>query len=136
MTDIKPLSERVKLIQRKQIGDERGWFLKIITGKENDLPNYTGEIYAVYAVAGQSRGGHYHKKASEWFTLLVGKSILHLEDISSNETLKIDLDAKQPFTVFVPPNIAHRFENTGDDPLILIAYTDELYDSTDTISYY
>jgi dTDP-4-dehydrorhamnose 3,5-epimerase-like enzyme len=39
------LSERVIIIPRKLIVDERGWFFKAITGKEENLPSHTGEVY-------------------------------------------------------------------------------------------
>lgn len=62
--------------------------LKIIDGKENSLPNYTGEIYIVSAISGESRGGHYHNRAIEWFTLVEGNAVLKLEDIRTNEKRK------------------------------------------------
>ena len=133
MTDIKPLSERIEIIQRKRIEDSRGWFLKTITGLEKGLPNYTGEIYTVYSENGAPRGGHYHKEATEWFTLLVGKSRLELKDINTNELMSIDLDANKPITIFIPSYVAHRFDAVDDNDFLLLAYTDVLYNSDDTI---
>ena len=57
------IESKIKIISRRKISDNRGWFLKIIDGKENSLPNYTGEIYIVSAISGESRGGHYHNRA-------------------------------------------------------------------------
>lgn len=133
MTDIKPLSERIEIIQRKRIEDSRGWFLKTITGLEKGLPNHTGEIYTVYSENGAPRGGHYHKEATEWFTLLVGKSRLELKDIKTNELVTIELDANKPITIVIPPFVAHRFDSIGDNSFLLLAYTDTIYNSKDTI---
>ncbi|MDR0865187.1 MAG: WxcM-like domain-containing protein [Candidatus Symbiothrix sp.] len=133
MTDIKPLSERIEIIPRKKIEDSRGWFLKAITGKEQGLPEHTGEIYTVYSKDGSSRGGHYHKEATEWFTLLIGKSRLELKDVRTNELMTIDLDAEKPGTIVIPPYVAHRFDAINNIPFLVLAYTDKLYHSNDTI---
>jgi len=129
------LTKRIKIISRKLIKDERGWFLKVINGKEDCLPQYTGEIYFTSAIPGQSKGSHYHKIANEWFTLIKGKAILKLEDVTSHEKMNIVLDAENPVTAFIPPNIAHTLVNDFDQDFILCAYTDLLFDPEDTISY-
>lgn len=135
MTDIKSLAERIEIIPRKRIEDNRGWFLKVITGKEKGLPAYTGEIYTVYSKNGASRGGHYHIQATEWFTVLYGKSNLELFDMLTHERLTILLDINEPRTIVVPPNVAHRFDAIELQSFLLVAYTDVLYKPEDTISY-
>ena len=57
--------EQVKVLNRRLISDERGWFLKAINGTEEQLPTHTGEIYLTMGKPGQSKGGHYHPKALE-----------------------------------------------------------------------
>lgn len=37
--------DKVRIIPRRLILDERGWFLKAITGTEEDIPSHTGEVY-------------------------------------------------------------------------------------------
>ena len=37
--------EKVHIIQRRLISDDRGWFLKVITGTEEGIPAHTGEVY-------------------------------------------------------------------------------------------
>lgn len=133
MNDIKSLSKRVDIIPRNKIEDSRGWFLKIITGNENGLPSFTGEIYTVCSINGASRGGHFHKEATEWFTLLTGTASLHLKDVNSNESLIIELAADDPKTIVVPPNVAHRFDAKGNGSFLIIAYTNLFYRAEDTI---
>lgn len=132
MTDIKPLIERIEIIPRKKLIDDRGWFLKILTGKENGLPAYTGEIYTVYSEKGASRGGHYHIQATEWFTVLQGKTTLKLCDVITHETLTILLDCNEPQTIVVPPNVAHRFDAIDQNTFLLLAYTNMHYSPKDT----
>lgn len=130
------LKDKITIIERKKLGDSRGWFMKVIDGKEEGLPDHTGEIYLTHASGkGQVRGNHYHDKAKEWFTLLEGKAELKLMDMQTEEVINIDLSADEPKTIVIPPGVAHAFLNTEEKPFLLLAYTDELYDPQDTIPY-
>lgn len=129
------LKEKITIIERKKLGDSRGWFLKVIDGKEKGLPDYTGEIYLTHASGiNQVRGNHYHPKATEWFTLLEGYAELKLKDMKTQEVYSIMLSADIPQTIVIPPYVAHAFVNTKEEPFLLLAYTDELYDPADTIA--
>lgn len=127
--------EKVKIIPRRLITDERGWFFKAITGTEENIPNHTGEVYLTMGKPGQSKGGHYHPKAVEWFTVIEGKALLKLEDIETKERMEIEMSLEKAQSVFVPNGVAHFFENAGDTDFITLAYTDLLYDPADTIAY-
>jgi dTDP-4-dehydrorhamnose 3,5-epimerase-like enzyme len=129
------LNEKIQLIPRKRISDKRGWFLKVIQGDEDNLPKYTGEIYFTSALPGQIKGGHYHLKANEWFTLIYGVCDLHLVDIETGEKMVLRLSSNEPITIFVPRMIGHSFVNTGNQEYLLMAYNDLLYDPVDTIPY-
>ena len=130
------LKDKITTIERKKLGDTRGWFMKVIDGKEEGLPEHTGEIYLTHASGkGQVRGNHYHDKAKEWFTLLQGKAELKLMDMGTEEVIIIELSENEPKTIVIPPGVAHAFLNTEEEPFLLLAYTDELYDPVDTISY-
>jgi len=129
------LKDKITIIERKKLGDTRGWFMKVIDGYEKNLPKHTGEIYLTYASGlNQVRGDHYHDRATEWFTLLQGESDLKLMDMNTKETMIIKLSENQPKTVVIPPKVAHAFINTKEEPFLLLAYTDVLYDPIDTIA--
>lgn len=129
------LEDKIKMIPRRLIKDDRGWFLKVITGTEENIPSHTGEVYLTMGKPGQAKGGHYHPQAIEWFTIIEGEATLKLEDMESHERMDIKLCFDDAITVFVPNNIAHVFVNNSDKTFILLAYTDKLYDPSDTIPY-
>lgn len=129
------LKNRVRVIPRRLIIDERGWFLKAITGTEENIPMHTGEVYLTMGTKGQTKGGHYHPEAVEWFTLIEGNAVLKLEDIETHERMDIELSLHDAKTVFIPNNVAHIIVNKSNDDFILLAYTDKLYDPKDTIAY-
>lgn len=127
--------EKVRVIPRRLLKDDRGWFLKAITGTEEDIPSHTGEVYLTMGKPGQSKGGHYHPEAVEWFTIIEGVAILKLEDMETHERRDIEMSLERAITVFIPNNVAHIVVNNSDKDFILLAYTDKLYDPADTIAY-
>lgn len=129
------LQERVKVIQRRLLSDDRGWFIKAITGTEEGIPQHTGEVYLTMGRPGQSKGGHYHPEAVEWFTIISGKAVLRLEDVETHERMDIEMSLEKAITVFIPNMVAHVVVNVGECDFILLAYTDKLYDPKDTIPY-
>ena len=128
--------EKVRIIPRRLIADDRGWFLKAITGTEEDIPSHTGEVYLTMGKPGQAKGGHYHPEAVEWFTIIEGCAILKLEDMETHERMDIEMPFEKAQTVFIPNNVAHIVVNNSDKDFILLAYTDKLYDPSDTIAYH
>lgn len=127
--------DKIQIISRRLIKDERGWFFKAITGTEEGVPAHTGEVYLTMGTPGQIKGGHYHPEAVEWFTVIAGNAILRLEDMETHERKEIPMNLESAISVFVPNNVAHDFKNVGDTDMIILAYTDKLYDPKDTIPY-
>lgn len=129
------LAERCIIINRRLIVDDRGWFLKVITGTEIGIPEHTGEVYLTMGKPGSAKGGHYHPEAVEWFTIIEGKATLKLEDIVTHERYDIEMSLEKAITVFIPNNVAHIVINNSSEDFILLAYTDKLYNPKDTIAY-
>lgn len=127
--------DKVHIIQRRLIADDRGWFLKAITGTEVNIPSHTGEVYLTMGKPGQSKGGHFHPEAVEWFTIIEGSAILKLEDMVTHEKKTIEMSLEKAITVFIPNNVAHVVVNNSNRDFILLAYTDKFYDPKDTIAY-
>ena len=128
------LKERIRLIPRQRREDARGWLLKIIDGGEPGIPAHTGEAYVTLANPGQKRGGHYHKRTHEWFTVLQGAAEVRLADPATAEQLTLHMGVSDPVTLFVPAGVAHSFGNgSPTENLLLAAYASERYDAADTI---
>lgn len=129
------IQNHIRIFPRRLVEDDRGTFIKCIDGKEENLPAFTGEVYVVRGFPGQRRGDHYHLQAREWFTVIVGEGVLALEDVRTAERMDLRLSASRPETVYVPPGIAHVFINEAPaiEDLIVVAYTDRLYDPADTV---
>lgn len=129
------LLDKIKFIPRRIIKDERGWFYKVMDGKEEGLPSYTGEVYLTMGRPGENKGGHYHKLANEWFTVIEGGCLVQLADIATNEKTEFIVKTEDARTLYVPAGIAHNFKNASDQNFILLAYTDRLYEPSDTLAW-
>ena len=127
----KPRRE-IALIDRKMIIDSRGWFLKVIDGNEkNNL--FPCEVYITSAKPGESKGGHYHEKAHEWFTLIKGEALLTIIDVDTQTKSEIKLSEINPISIYIPPRLAHNFQNIGNSDFMLVAFTNVKYLPEDTI---
>jgi dTDP-4-dehydrorhamnose 3,5-epimerase-like enzyme len=129
------LKDRIRFIERSRLSDERGWFLKVLTGLEDELPEPVGEMYFTHAVPGQVRGNHFHHLAHEWFTVIQGVAEVGFLDPKTGERLDYVAKSSTPVTIHVPPGIVHAFKNpeTATEPMLLVAYSSEIYDSADTV---
>ena len=125
--------DMVRVIPRVRRDDARGWLLKVVEGNEPDLSPTLGEVYLVLAQPGEVRGNHYHRRTSEWFTVVHGNAQLALRDEATGERRLLALSAAEPVTVHVPAGIAHAFRAvaSGDEPMMVVAYADLRYDPQD-----
>jgi len=128
-------SKLFEIIERRKIVDERGFFLKTMTGAEPDLPERFGEIYVIKGEQGRARANHFHNVATEWFTLLHGRVRLNLQHVDTKEHASLLLDERTPVTVRIKPRVAHSLIGVDDIDYILMAYTDVRYDPADTIGH-
>jgi dTDP-4-dehydrorhamnose 3,5-epimerase-like enzyme len=123
------------LIPRRRLTDDRGWFLKVLTGQEDGLAPTVGECYFTHALPGEWRGNHYHPLAAEWFTVISGAATLTTLCRSTGRRREYHLSAEEPTTVHVPAGLGHVFVNaaSAEEPFLLFAYSDRVYDPADTI---
>jgi dTDP-4-dehydrorhamnose 3,5-epimerase-like enzyme len=113
---IEPLTEHA---------DPRGSLLKL-----HPAP-VEGEVYAVTAVPGASRGHHLHRAMGEWFVAVSGQGSVGAVDPDSGEVHHVDLRGVR---VYVPAGWAHALFATGEEPLIAIAMAERLHDPDDVFA--
>ena len=130
------LKNKIRLIDRTLLKDERGWFLKVVTGKEDFLPAHIGEVYMTMANPSEWRANHYHPNTAEWFTVFRGEAKVILEDTITHERMEVILIGDKPQTLFVPSGIAHVFINSSSQAeMLLVVYAENGYDPKDTVQY-
>lgn len=114
--------------------DERGWLAEVI--KTEDVGNSPfGLIHITTAKAGYTKGGHFHKRKTEWFCVIKGEGELFLKDLKSNEEKNLKLREEDMSLVKIPPFIFHSIKNVGEGDMYLLAYVSEGFDPNDPDTY-
>lgn len=126
-----PLVE-VRALQR--LDDSRGWFVKILQARHLDGRPF-GEAYLAVAGPGGSRGGHYHKRTTEWFCPVAGRGTLYAASLDGEQHETVRMDSAAPASVRVPPEIAHVLVADAGVEFAVLAIADVEYDPDDTDTY-
>ncbi len=76
-----------------------------------------GQNYLIVIKPGKTKGLHYHKRQTEFFTIFSGEVMFYL----GKERMR--MSGEKPITVRVDPSIGHAIENIGDRDAVLFIYT-------------
>lgn len=110
--------------------DERGWLAEVIQGEDVGNSPF-GLIHITTAGPGFTKGGHFHKRKTEWFCVIRGEGELFLKDLNSGEEKNLNLGQKNMQLVKIPPFVFHSIKNIGKDEMYLLAYVSEGFDPND-----
>lgn len=110
--------------------DERGVFVEMLKTQDS------GQFSFFTAKPNVTRGSHYHHTKTEKFLVLQGKARFNFRQILTNEIYAIETSGEQPEVVETIPGWAHDITNIGSDDLIVMLWSNELFDKErpDTIS--
>lgn len=124
----------VQVVPRRRREDGRGWLHVALDAGDVGEARF-GELYLVRSLRrGDRRGDHFHRRATEWFSVAEGEAVLELLDSSSGARRSLPLQAEDPVAVCVPPGVAHCFVNSGDAPLLVVAWSTEPHDPDDVVA--
>lgn len=129
------LKSKIQVIPRCILTDERGWFLKIMTGSEGYLKTSMGKIYITYGKPYSNKEGNYHPLTNEWFTCIFGEVIFRIENIVTHEQIEFFLSVDSSQIIYFPSNLAHTFLSKSDISFSVLAYADRAYNPTNTIKF-
>ena len=85
---------------------------------------------------GITRGEHYHHTKVEKFLILQGKALFGFKNIAHDDEFEIKVDSKNPEVVETIPGWAHYIKNIGDDELIAIIWSNEIFSSEEPDTIY
>ena len=121
----------IEITELKKFEDERGFLIEFLKGIELDKDNKDfGQLYIAAIKPNYIRGNHYHENKFEILTVLSGKSKIFLEDIKTKEKKEIILDANKDKSIKrikIGSYIAHTVKNLSDSSIIVVSYTNKLY---------
>lgn len=122
------------LVERRplrRLDDSRGWFVKLI--QQRHLGGHAfGEAYLAVAAPGESRGGHFHRRTTEWFCAVHGRGTLYAASLDGTRHEAVAMSAAEPCSVRVPPDVAHVLVADAGVEFAVLAVADVEYDPEDT----
>jgi len=119
----------IKELQKYE--DARGWLAEIWRDDETNYRPAMGYVSVTHS--GVIRGPHEHVKQSDGFIFLgPGNFELYLwdrreESKTRGEQMKIEVGAKYPVMIIVPPGVVHGYKCVGEQDAWCFNLSDKLY---------
>jgi UDP-2-acetamido-2,6-beta-L-arabino-hexul-4-ose reductase len=110
--------------------DARGRLLECVRARTEE-----GQTFVSTTAPGAIRGEHYHLRKLERFVVITGRATISLRRLMFDEVVRFQVTGTDPAIVDMPCMWTHNIQNTGDDVLITLFWTDELFDAADTDTY-
>ena len=108
-----PLTER---------SDARGTLAEVIKSDNS------GQIFVSVTRPGAVRGGHFHDSKIEKFLVLRGTAAIEFEDVRSHDHWRVTTSGERWEVIDIPPGVAHRIVNVGNDDLVMLFWSSEVFD--------
>lgn len=110
--------------------DNRGYLFEWI--KSEDF----GQVFVSITKPGVTRGNHFHHTKTEKFLVIKGQALIQFRKITSNEIIDYHVDGVNPTVVDIPPGYTHNIKNIGDDELITLFWSSEIFSSSKPDTYF
>jgi len=108
--------------------DKRGCLAELIKSE------HIGQIFVSKSHAGIIRGHHYHNTRVEKFCVIKGNAVIKFRHILNDEVIPYYVSGDKFEVVDIPPGYTHSIENLSNDEMIVLFWTDQIFnpDKTDT----
>jgi UDP-2-acetamido-2,6-beta-L-arabino-hexul-4-ose reductase len=110
--------------------DGRGGLFEVVRQRSGG-----GQVFFSSTRPGVIRGNHYHTRKLEKFCIIKGSAVVRFRRIGDKEVREIRVDGG-PAVVEIPVFCAHQIENTGEDDLLTLFWTSEIYEPGDPDTYF
>lgn len=109
--------------------DNRGSFTEFIKSFDR------GQVSVNISKPRTTKGNHWHRTKNEKFLVVSGKGLIRFRKIDSDKVIEYYVSGEKMEVVDIPIGYVHSITNIGDESLITIIWSNELYDpkKTDTI---
>jgi UDP-2-acetamido-2,6-beta-L-arabino-hexul-4-ose reductase len=119
----------LKVFTVKKHVDHRGWLSEIL--REDLVKNKIAQIHVSVSKKGIFRGGHYHKRKVEWFSVINGKARFFFKNLQTGEEREVELSGEDLKVIEVPPFVYHKVKSLSQNMLFLVG-VNEVYDDNDS----
>jgi len=87
-----------------------------------------GQIFVSRTRPGFTRGNHYHDTKVEKFVVMEGDAVIRFRYILGVDVIEYPVSGREFRVVDIPPGYTHSIENIGQNDLIVLFWTDKIFD--------
>lgn len=110
--------------------DSRGHLFETVKVRASET-----QCFASLTEPGVTRGDHFHIHKVERFMVLNGEAVIRLRRVLSNEVIEYKVSGAHPSYIDIPTLYTHSIENTGEQPLTTLFWTNEIFDANKPDTY-
>ena len=110
--------------------DQRGYLVESVKEKTG------GQLFYSVTRPGITRGNHFHTRKIERFVVIQGKGLIRLRKIGSKNFVEYKVSGDNPVFIDMPIWYTHNITNIGNDDMITLFWSNEIFDPNDADTYY
>jgi UDP-2-acetamido-2,6-beta-L-arabino-hexul-4-ose reductase len=110
--------------------DERGSLFEAVKNRNG------GQAFLSTTKPGVTRGNHYHFNKVERFLVIRGEAVIRIRPLLSDRVDEFHVSGDAPAFVDMPTLHTHSITNTGDDELLTLFWSHELFDPASPDTYF
>jgi UDP-2-acetamido-2,6-beta-L-arabino-hexul-4-ose reductase len=95
-----------------------------------------GQIFVSRTKPGITRGNHYHHTKTEKFLVVQGTAIIRFRNIQESKIIEHHADGQHFIVVDIPPGYTHSIENVGEEELVTLFWSNQIFDPEQPDTYY
>jgi UDP-2-acetamido-2,6-beta-L-arabino-hexul-4-ose reductase len=90
-----------------------------------------GQFFFSTTKPGVTRGNHYHSRKMEKFCVVKGEGLIKMRRIGTDKVVEFRVSGDKPVAVEMPIFHTHNITNVGDEEMLTLFWTNELFDPDD-----
>ena len=110
--------------------DDRGYLCELFKFPRG------GQVFVSTTKPGITRGNHYHHTKTEKFCVVSGSAVIRFRKIGTQEVIKYQVSGNGISIVDIPPGYTHSIENTGNDDMICLFWSSEIFNPENPDTFY
>ncbi len=110
--------------------DHRGYLFEAIRSLNQ------GQAFFSTTKPGVERGDHYHRRKVERFSIVKGRALVQLRRVGASAINDYILSGEKPSYIDIPVLHTHNLINIGEEELLMLFWTNELYNPEDPDTFY
>lgn len=113
----------------REHSDERGVFAECFKSAAG------GQISVNITKPRKTKGGHWHHTKTEKFVVVSGSGVVRFQKPGGGKVLLYPVSAEKLEVIDVPPGYAHDITNTGDSDMVMLIWTNQIFDPSNPDTY-